>query len=128
MWTELSFSLNTIFWQNQTWKHFQSGTVEQLIDPNLLLDENHRSNAKNDILRVVQIGLLCTQEMSSLRPSMSKALKMLTKKEEHVEAPSNPPFIDESTMELHDQNDDPFYPLNAADSLATMSHSSFYPR
>ncbi|TKY58672.1 Cysteine-rich receptor protein kinase 2 [Spatholobus suberectus] len=111
-----------------TWKHFQSGTAEQLIDPNLVLDDNYRSNVKNEILRVAHIGLLCTQEIPSLRPSMSKALKMLTKKEEHLEAPSNPPFIDESTMELHDQNDDPFYPLNAADSLATMSHSSFYPR
>ncbi|KAH1239090.1 Cysteine-rich receptor-like protein kinase 2 [Glycine max] len=48
--------------------------------------------------------LLCTQEIPSLRPSMSKALKMPTKKEEHLEleAPSNPPFIHESTMELHD--------------------------
>ena len=113
---------------NQTWKHFQSGSAEELIDPYLLLDEKHRSNVKNDILRVVQIGLLCTQEMCSLRPCMSKVLKMLTKKEEHVEAPSKPPFIDESTMELHDQNDDPYYPLNVADSLATISHSSFYPR
>ena len=94
------------------------------------MDDNHRSNVKNEILRVLHIGLLCTQEIPSLRPSMSKALKMLTKKEEHLdlEAPSNPPFIDESTMELHDQNDDPFYPLNAEDSLATMSHSSFYAR
>ncbi|KAK7386780.1 hypothetical protein VNO78_27116 [Psophocarpus tetragonolobus] len=111
-----------------TWKHFQLGTAEQLIDPCLVLDDNQRSNVKSEILRVLQIGLLCTQEIPSLRPSMSKALKMLTKKEEHLEAPSNPPFIDESTMELHDHNDDPFYPLNAADSLATMSHSSFYPR
>ncbi|RDY08668.1 Cysteine-rich receptor-like protein kinase 2, partial [Mucuna pruriens] len=111
-----------------TWKHFQSGTTEQLIDPCLVLDDNHGSNVKNEILRVVHIGLLCTQEIPSLRPSMSKALKMLTKKEEHLEAPSNPPFIDESTMELHHQNDDQYYPLNAADSLATMSHSSFYPR
>ncbi|KAG4921366.1 hypothetical protein JHK84_050236 [Glycine max] len=123
--SEYSDSLVTM-----TWKHFQSGTAEQLIDPCLVVDDNHRSNFKNEILRVLHIGLLCTQEIPSLRPSMSKALKMLTKKEEHLdlEAPSNPPFIDESTMELHDQNDDPFYPLNAEDSLATMSHSSFYAR
>ncbi|XP_027347744.1 cysteine-rich receptor-like protein kinase 2 [Abrus precatorius] len=111
-----------------TWKHFNSGTAEQLIDPHLVL-EDHRSNVKNEILRVVHIGLLCTQEIPSLRPTMSKALQMLTKKEENLAAPSNPPFIDESTMELfHDIKDDQFYPLNAADSLATMSHSSFYPR
>ncbi|KAG5017195.1 hypothetical protein JHK85_023331 [Glycine max] len=87
-----------------TWKHFQSGTAEQVIDPCLVLDDNHRSNVLNEILRVLHIGLLCTQEIPSLRPSMSKALKMPTKKEEHLEleAPSNPPFIHESTMELHD--------------------------
>ncbi|KAF7809322.1 cysteine-rich receptor-like protein kinase 2 [Senna tora] len=112
----------------KTWRHFQSGTAEQLFDPNLVQQENHNSNVRDAILRVVHIGLLCTQEIPSLRPSMSRALQMLTKKEEHLPAPSNPPFIDESTMELQDTHDDPFYPLNAADSIATMSHSSFYPR
>ena len=91
-------------------------------------DHNSNVNVKDEILRVVHIGLLCTQEVSSLRPSMSKALQMLTKKEEDLVAPSNPPFLDESTMELHDTSGDPFYPLTAPDSIATMSHSSFYPR
>ncbi|XP_027361080.1 cysteine-rich receptor-like protein kinase 2 isoform X2 [Abrus precatorius] len=109
------------------WRHFQSGTAEQLFDPNLEL-HNHNSNIKDEILRVVHIGLLCTQEAPSLRPTMSKALQMLTKKDEQLVAPSNPPFLDESTMELHDTSGDPFYPLNAADSIATMSNSSFYPR
>ncbi|XP_061355018.1 cysteine-rich receptor-like protein kinase 2 [Gastrolobium bilobum] len=111
-----------------TWKHFQSGTTEQLFDRNLVSNDNHSSHVKNEMLRVVHIGLLCTQEIPSLRPTMSKALQMLTKKEEHLAAPSNPPFIDESTMELHGNSDDPFLPLNAADSIATISHSSFYPR
>ena len=74
------------------------------------------------------MGLLCTQENPSLRPTMSKALQLLTKKEEHLASPSNPPFIDESTMELNDMGDDPFSPLNASYSVATMSHSSFYAR
>ncbi|WVZ09482.1 hypothetical protein V8G54_014012 [Vigna mungo] len=105
-----------------------AGTAEQLFDPNIELQEDHNSEVKDEILRVVHIGLLCTQEVPSLRPIMSKTLKMLTKKEENLIAPSNPPFLDESTMELHDTSADPFYPLNAADSMATMSHSSFYPR
>ncbi|XP_028754480.1 cysteine-rich receptor-like protein kinase 2 [Neltuma alba] len=121
--SEYSDSLITV-----TWKHFQSGTAGQLLDPNLTSQENHNSDVKDEILRVVHIGLLCTQEISSLRPTMAKALEMLTKKEEQLPAPSNPPFIDESTMELQDIYGDPFYPLNAADSIATMSHSEFYPR
>ncbi|KAJ1399501.1 Serine-threonine/tyrosine-protein kinase, catalytic domain [Sesbania bispinosa] len=111
-----------------TWKHFQSGTAEQLFDPNLQLHDDQNSDVKSEILRVVHIGLLCTQEIPTLRPTMSKTLQMLTKKEEDLVAPSNPPFLDENTMELHDISGDPFYPLNAADSMATMSHSSFYPR
>ncbi|RDX57754.1 Cysteine-rich receptor-like protein kinase 2, partial [Mucuna pruriens] len=121
--SEYSDSLVTV-----AWKHFQAGTAEQLFDPNLEWQDEHNSNIKDEILRVVHIGLLCTQEVPSLRPIMSKALQMLTKKEEHLVNPSNPPFLDESTMELHDTSGDPFYPLNAADSIATMSHSSFYPR
>ncbi|CAN6548911.1 unnamed protein product [Malus baccata var. baccata] len=112
-----------------TWKHFQAGTVEELYDPNLML-QNFHDNFKDEIFRVVQIGLLCTQESPSLRPTMSKALQMLTKKELDLPPPANPPFIDEKTMELNDNGDDQCYPLNAdgASSVASVSHSSFYPR
>ncbi|XLT93554.1 hypothetical protein HN873_015216 [Arachis hypogaea] len=121
--TEYSDSLVTI-----VWKHFQMGTAAQLFDPNLQLHNHNSSNTKNEVLRVVHIGLLCIQENPTLRPTMSKALHMLTKKEEHLAAPYNPPFLDESTMELHDMSSDPSSPLNVPTSIATMSHSSFYPR
>lgn len=98
-----------------TWKHFQLRTAEQLFDPNIELHNDSNSDVKNEILRVVHIGLLCIQEVASLRPTMSKALQMLTKNEEHLVAPSNPPFLDESTMELHDTSGDPFYLLKTAD-------------
>lgn len=108
------------------------GTAEQLFDPNIELHDNDNNSdvIKNEILRVIHIGLLCTQEVPSLRPTMSKALQMLSKNEEHLDlvAPSNPPFLDESTMELHDTNGDPFYHLKENDSIATISHSSFYAR
>ncbi|CAJ2647480.1 cysteine-rich receptor-like protein kinase 2 [Trifolium pratense] len=110
------------------WKHFQSGTAEQLFDPNIALHDDLNSDVKNEILRVFHIGLLCIQEVVSLRPTMSKTLQMLTENEECLVAPSNPPFLDESTMELHETSGDPFYLPKTADSVATMSHSSFYPR
>ncbi|KAA8533182.1 hypothetical protein F0562_033285 [Nyssa sinensis] len=112
------------------WKHFQLGTWEEFFDPNLMLHNYHNSSMKNDVLRVVHIGLLCTQEAQSLRPSMSKALVMLVKKDGHLPAPTKPPFIDEKTMELNDMHENPCYPLNAADSdsIATVSQSSFYAR
>ncbi|KAJ6323682.1 hypothetical protein OIU76_011050 [Salix suchowensis] len=112
-----------------TWKKFQAGKVEELYDPNLTLHNHHDKNVKNDVKRAVHVALLCTQEISSLRPTMSKVLQML-KTEEHLPRPSNPPFIDEMTMELNDTSEDPCYPLNsgALASIATIDNSSFHPR
>uniref|UniRef100_A0A6N2K368 Protein kinase domain-containing protein n=1 Tax=Salix viminalis TaxID=40686 RepID=A0A6N2K368_SALVM len=67
-----------------TWKKkFQAGTLEELYDPNLMLQNHHDNNIQNDVTRAVHVGLQCTQETSSLRPTMSKALQMLTT-EEHL--------------------------------------------
>lgn len=87
------------------------------------------TNDLKEIKKVIQVGLLCTQEAPSLRPSMSIVLKMLAK-DETLPLPSNPPFIDEKTMELNDISDKlQFYNYGDNDcSIATVSHSDFYPR
>ncbi|XP_027153104.1 cysteine-rich receptor-like protein kinase 2 isoform X2 [Coffea eugenioides] len=123
--TEYSDSLVTI-----AWKHFLQGKVEELFDPNLMLQNYLNMNVRAEVLRVVHIGLLCTQEIPSLRPSMSTALPMLAKKDEQLPTPTNPPFIDESTMELNDTFENPHHPFRHGDSAsnASLSHSSFYPR
>lgn len=111
------------------WKKFQAGTIEELYDSNLMLHNHHNVNVKYDVLRAVHVGLLCTQENPSLRPIMSKALQMLTT-EERLPPPSNPPFMDEQTMELFDTCEDPRHPLNSGHlaSLASLDLSSFHPR
>lgn len=114
-----------------TWKRFHSGTMEELYDPNLNLNSENNINIKDEVLRVVQIGLLCTQENPNLRPLMSKVLQMLRNKDEQLPAPSNPPFMDEKTMELSNACENPSFPLNgsgSAASIATIEYSSFYAR
>ncbi|CAM8876710.1 unnamed protein product [Rhodiola kirilowii] len=114
-----------------TWKHFQNKTLEDLLDPNLLLQSYHNSNTKTEVTRVLHIALLCTQEFSSLRPAMSKVLEMLRKMDEPLPAPTNPPFLDEGTMELHDSVEHPAFRLKAdssSNSVNDMSHSSFFAR
>lgn len=54
----------------------------------------------NEIERVIQIGLLCTQESPNSRPTMTKVVQMLREKDLELPQPSMPPFIDEH-MELH---------------------------
>ncbi|KAL5725076.1 hypothetical protein ACHQM5_008261 [Ranunculus cassubicifolius] len=113
------------------WKHFQLGTMENIFDSNLMLQNyGNSSYLKDEILRATQVGLLCTQQIPSLRPSMSMALQMLSKKEELPE-PSNPPFVDEMTMELNDTSQDVLNIGNTSSfnpSVASMSFSSFHPR
>nr|POE52468.1 cysteine-rich receptor-like protein kinase 2 [Quercus suber] len=62
-----------------TWKHFLSGTVEQLYDPNLMLHNQHNNNVENEISR----------------------------EEEQLPEPTNPPFIDERT--IPNKCEDTFY-------------------
>ncbi|XP_031130236.1 cysteine-rich receptor-like protein kinase 2 isoform X2 [Ipomoea triloba] len=116
-------STNTECWASVmsiAWRHFQEGTVEELFDLNLMLHNCHDENVKIEILRVVHIGLLCTQEVPFHRPSMSMVLQMLLKKEE-LPHPSSPPF-DEKTLELNHLQEGNFA------SNATISHSSLHPR
>ncbi|KAG8383204.1 hypothetical protein BUALT_Bualt05G0160200 [Buddleja alternifolia] len=108
------------------WMHFQQRTVEELFDPNLMLHKYHNNNVKNEILRVVHVGLLCTQENPSLRPSMSKVLEMLVKKEQLPE-PTRPPFMDEFTTELNDTSENPLWPLEHA-SATSVDVSSPFPK
>ncbi|GAB4829210.1 Cell division control protein 2 [Ancistrocladus abbreviatus] len=107
-----------------SWKHFQQGTAKKLFDSNLTLDDDDEGNIKDEILRVMHIGLLCTQESPKLRPSMSRALQMLRKKNERLPAPTGPPFANERTMELNDLSENPCYPL-IADSSAFAATATF---
>ncbi|KAL9340788.1 hypothetical protein Peur_067007 [Populus x canadensis] len=76
------------------WKHFQSNTVQEIIDTSMTIED------AEEIERVVQIGLLCTQESPNLRPTTTEVVQMLRKKDVELSSPSKPPFTDE-LMELH---------------------------
>ncbi|PWA90059.1 protein kinase domain-containing protein [Artemisia annua] len=110
------------------WRHFQLGTVEEILDPNLMFHTYPKSNFKKEAIKVVHVGLLCTQEDPSLRPSISTALRMLVKDDEPLPPPSNPPFVSdieiselEAKIQRYNDDDDTY-------SVATVSHSQFSPR
>ncbi|KAJ6740457.1 hypothetical protein OIU79_000556 [Salix purpurea] len=80
--------------KNLAWKHFQSSTVQEIIDKSMAIED------AEEIQRVVQIGLLCTQESPNLRPTMTEVVQMLRKEGVELPSPSKPPFTDE-LMELN---------------------------
>ncbi|KAK1297798.1 Cysteine-rich receptor-like protein kinase 2 [Acorus calamus] len=122
--SEYSESLLTL-----AWKHYQIGTMEDIIDSNMT-SNNCTNSMRRQVLRTAQIAFLCTQENALLRPSMSRALQMLMRGDEEIPKPTNPPFIDEDMMELNlclvDSNG--LLCNSSSSSVATMSYSSFCPR
>ncbi|KAK9052734.1 hypothetical protein SSX86_029364 [Deinandra increscens subsp. villosa] len=108
------------------WEHFKQGSVAELFDKNLML-QNH---SYDEIESVVHIGLLCIQEVPSLRPTMSMALQMLSKNITPLPLPANPPFTPESNIQVHEfsSNQGLKQRLNNNASIPTVSESCFSPR
>ncbi|KAD2393752.1 hypothetical protein E3N88_40729 [Mikania micrantha] len=112
------------------WNHFQQNKAEEIFDPNLMMHLSPNQKHQKEAIKAIQVGLLCTQEDPSLRPSMSTVLKMLAEDDEPLPAPSNPPFIDENAMELNEITHKlhQYFNNDNSCSIATVDHSQFLPR
>ncbi|CAM0884958.1 unnamed protein product [Alopecurus aequalis] len=69
------------------WEHWTSGTVEELLDPSL----GGRSPG-GEMLKLVNIGLLCVQDNPADRPTMSTVNVMLGNSTVSLQAPARPTF------------------------------------
>ncbi|XP_065007296.1 cysteine-rich receptor-like protein kinase 6 [Musa acuminata AAA Group] len=69
------------------WEKWQDGSALEIVDPAL---GGHYQ--RSDLLRFVQIGLLCVQEDPSDRPTMSTVVVMLNSETVSLRAPSQPAF------------------------------------
>ncbi|XP_068636695.1 cysteine-rich receptor-like protein kinase 42 isoform X2 [Aristolochia californica] len=76
------------------WKNYRSNTLTESVDPRL--KGNFPKQRAQDVL---QIGLLCTQALASLRPSMYEVVNMLTSEDNTIPAPEQPPFLNASVLE-----------------------------
>ncbi|URE27549.1 Cysteine-rich receptor-like protein kinase [Musa troglodytarum] len=70
-----------------TWEKWQDGSALEIVDPAL-----GGYYQQSDLLRCVQIGLLCVQENPSDRPTMSTIAVMLNSETVSLRAPSQPAF------------------------------------
>ncbi|KAI3696496.1 hypothetical protein L1987_79514 [Smallanthus sonchifolius] len=112
----------------KAWRHFQQGTVEEILDPNLMLHTYPKLKFKKEAIKVVHVGLLCTQEAPSLRPSISMAQKMLVKNDESLPPPSNPPFIGDGEINEIGAKIQRYHDHDDLVSVATVSHNQFSAR
>eukprot|EP00253_Pinus_taeda_P005221 PITA_05221 len=73
----------------RAWRLYDTGNPLALMDPTL-----EGSYSSEEGIRVIKIGLLCTQTAAALRPSMSRVVSMLTSEGEYLPSPVRPAPID----------------------------------
>lgn len=78
---------NLFFWFFKAWRNWSNGNALRLLDSALSAADT------NEVLRCINIALLCVQENASLRPIMSSVVLMLTSHSMTIPVPSRPAFI-----------------------------------
>ncbi|GLU23220.1 hypothetical protein SLE2022_392430 [Rubroshorea leprosula] len=76
------------------WKNWMEGTAQNLIDPIL------RNGSSGEMMRCIQIGLLCVQEDVARRPTMASVVLMLSSSPGSLPLPLKPAYYMHSVMEL----------------------------
>ncbi|GAY34229.1 hypothetical protein CUMW_010310 [Citrus unshiu] len=74
--------------RNLAWKQWRDGTPLQLLDTNLT-----DSYSRNEVIRCIQLGLLCVQEDPAERPSMATIVLMLNSYSVTLPLPQQPAFF-----------------------------------
>ncbi|XP_057854644.2 cold-responsive protein kinase 1 isoform X2 [Cryptomeria japonica] len=105
------------------WSLYEKNEAFSMVDERLIEEEPEVN--REEILKIIQIALLCTQGVPELRPLMSKVVSMITSNTDILVQPTQPAFIDsESTPnELGSANVEWMEGPSVASSHATVSIS-----
>jgi len=68
---------------------WNEGKIDSLIDPTV-----SQPSFRAEILRCIQVALLCVQELPSDRPNISTVISMLNKDIKQLQDPKKPPFTE----------------------------------
>ncbi|KAF5191891.1 Cysteine rich receptor like kinase [Thalictrum thalictroides] len=85
------------------WRHWDEGTVLELIEPSL---EDRYS--RTEVMRCIHIGLLCVQEDMEMRPTMASVVLMLNSYSVTIPLPSKPALF-VSTIKSYKTGEDEAY-------------------
>ncbi|KAM7461126.1 hypothetical protein LguiA_029247 [Lonicera macranthoides] len=95
---------NSCFYQSEygedllshAWKLWKDGMSLELMDPTLA-----HAYSRNEVIRCIEMGLLCVQEDVDVRPSMATIVLMLSSYTVSVPMPEQPPPFFQSRTESH---------------------------
>ncbi|QHO53158.1 Cysteine-rich receptor-like protein kinase [Arachis hypogaea] len=72
---------------NFAWRNWKDGTISNFVDTTL------RNSSQNEIMRLIDIALLCVQANEADRPTMATVLLMLNNHSVTLAVPSEPAFL-----------------------------------
>ncbi|XP_042426524.1 cysteine-rich receptor-like protein kinase 10 isoform X2 [Zingiber officinale] len=98
------------------WEKWSGGAALEIVDP--VLGDEYRGS---DVLRCLQIGLLCVQENPSDRPSMITVDLMLSSETVSVQTPSKPAFCGAKSFKDVPVSDSSALPVGALEKSGTRS-------
>lgn len=101
------------------WKQYKSDRLTEPVDPSL-----KGEFPEFEALRMLKIGLLCTQASASSRPSMSEVVRMLTDFDCEIPEPNQPPFLNTSLLSTTSTRST--YSINSLASNAQTRFEAFY--
>lgn len=94
----------------QAWENFSKGTSSNIMDNTLLNDDS--INSRHEIMRCIQIGLLCVQKSEADRPNMASIVVMLSSNSISLPIPLKPAFFIESRRPSSDSNNSSAQEIN----------------
>jgi len=86
--TDTSLQKNMVYLLEWTWHLYEEGRPLELMDPDI-----ESTCSEEEVLRVIEVALLCTQAVPTTRPPMSRVVAMLTGDVEVIPAASRPGYI-----------------------------------
>uniref|UniRef100_A0A7N0VH58 Protein kinase domain-containing protein n=1 Tax=Kalanchoe fedtschenkoi TaxID=63787 RepID=A0A7N0VH58_KALFE len=94
-----------------TWESWKAGTVSNMFDPAML------NSPRNDILRIIHIGLLCVQDSVSARPIMASVINMLNSASLSLPLPLKPTYLATIECEIPITNGSSVNQISITDQL-----------
>ncbi|RYR37373.1 hypothetical protein Ahy_A09g042275 isoform J [Arachis hypogaea] len=114
---------------NYVWKQWRDGTPLSILDPKIKEDYN-----QVEVIKCIQIGLLCVQENPNSRPTMGTIVSYLNNHSLDLPSPQEPAFflhggfMDPKTVAQESSSSHQSGKSSTTFSINEMSISKFHPR
>eukprot|EP01018_Ginkgo_biloba_P030398 Gb_19701 [translate_table: standard] len=86
--TQTSLPQDMVYLLEWTWHLHEQNRLQELMDPDLV-----STYSEEEVIRVIEVALLCTQASPTMRPPMSRVVAMLTGDAEVIPVTSRPGYI-----------------------------------